>query len=684
MKFNSIIVVIIILQSFLGLSQDMKEGFTYLETGKYKEAVTYFESILETYPENKTARLCYGRAVGLQGDAKKAVAIFETLLKEYPQDFEIQLNYAESLLWDKKYIDAKSYYETLLKKDDKNFPTLLGYANTLSNLKIYDTALEYVNKALTVSPGNANALVSKKYIYLGYANQYVQSQEYDTALGLLQENITVNPSDKETLLNIANVYLITSAFAKAKTTYQTIEKKDSIVALNGLALVSHLEGKDKEALKISKKAMALLKNETDETLRNQTVERFAQALLWNKKYKNAGQVIDSLTQIYPTENWVRSLRATQDVYKGDFKNALVQYDSILKKDSLSFDGNLGKANVQKALGLYTEAYASAAQAYTIFGKQKDVMTFTKTLDKQFTPVVETRTSYSFDNGDNEATTFLVNASVPLSTKLKVFGAYQYRDAQNTVTNSQAKASSVYAGFTYEVKPRVLFNAQAGITDVTTNDGDYSAFLTDVSLSLKPGKLQTLDLGYKREWEDFNADLLRRAIAKNTLYGRYNLSTNANIGWYTQYNFTFQNDDNQKHLLFTSLYYSIFDKPLLKTGINYQFITFKDQVPTIYFSPESFNVVEVFVDLLKNQKGKWFYNLNAATGLQFIEDQEKQATYRFQGKLGYNFSPRLSADVYGLHSNIASATASGFRFTEVGVHLKWNLTKKPIFRKVVGE
>ena len=102
------------------------------------------------------------------------------------------------------------------------------------------------------------------------------------------------------------------------------------------------------------------------------------------------------------------------------------------------------------------------------------------------------------------------------------------------------------------------------------------------------------------------------------------------------------------------------------------------MPTIYFSPEKFNVVEVFVELVKNQKGKWFYNLNLATGLQFIEDLEKQSTYRFQGKLGYNISNRFTANLYGLHSNIASTTATGFTFTEVGFRLRWDLFKKPIF------
>ncbi|MFT7499184.1 MAG: hypothetical protein ACI8QP_001782, partial [Porticoccaceae bacterium] len=36
------------------------------------------------------------------------------------------------------------------------------------------------------------------------------------------------------------------------------------------------------------------------------------------------------------------------------------------------------------------------------------------------------------------------------------------------------------------------------------------------------------------------------------------------------------------------------------------------------------------------------------------------------------------NLYGLHSNIASTTATGFTFTEVGFRLRWDLFKKPIF------
>jgi hypothetical protein len=197
-------------------------------------------------------------------------------------------------------------------------------------------------------------------------------------------------------------------------------------------------------------------------------------------------------------------------------------------------------------------------------------------------------------------------------------------------------------------------------------------------------MQTLDIGYKREIQSFNADLLDREIVQNNFYANYNVSTNFNLGWFTQYFYTSQNDDNSRHLLFTSLYYNLLSKPSLKVGVNYQYITFEKQVPSIYFSPETFNAGEIFLNLIKDEAitkpNEWFYELTAATGLQYIEDQKSQSTYRFQGKLGYKFSDYCLANVFATRSNIASATAAGFTFTEVGVRLKWYFGKSARIKK----
>ncbi|WP_246067811.1 tetratricopeptide repeat protein [Changchengzhania lutea] len=664
----------------------MQKGFTYLETGKYVEAESFFESVLKDYPENKTAKLCYGRAVGLQGESEKAVTIFTNLLEAYPNDFEIKLNYAESLLWNKDYNNAKTFYDGLIKEDNTSFPALLGYANTLSNLKIYNEALVYVNKALDVLPGNPNALTSKKYIYLGYAYQNQQQQNYTEAEKLLKENLSLFKDDKDTLLNLANLYLISNDLEKAKETYNKIAENpdNKTTALNGLALVEHLDGKEKEALNISEHAYTKLENNTDKTLIKQTKERYIQALIWNKKYKDAKQLIDVLIEEKPNENWVLALRATLNIYKSDFKKSVTDYNRILENDSSSFDGNLGKANALKALGVYDDAYTSAENTLTFYDNQKDASNFIKTLNTGFTPFLDSKVSYTFDNGDNEAYAFQTSLEFPTSTKFKWLANYGYRTTSNKITDNEATSNDFSLGLAYQLLPNITFKGTAGITSAKANTDDYTQLLTDISFNIKPFKLQVLDIGYKREIQNFNADLLDREIIMNNFYANYNLSTNFNLGWFTQYYYTAQNDDNTRNLLFTSLYYTILSKPSLKAGLNYQYITFKNKVPTIYFSPEKFNAAEVFINLIKDEvitkPNEWFYELTAATGLQYIEDDSSQSTYRIQGKLGYKFSERALLNLFGTRSNIASATAAGFTFTEIGLRFKWYLFEKPVFRE----
>jgi len=280
--------------------------------------------------------------------------------------------------------------------------------------------------------------------------------------------------------------------------------------------------------------------------------------------------------------------------------------------------------------------------------------------------------------------FILVSSFPISTKFKFNTNYTYRTTQNTSSNKEATSHSFLGGISYQLLPTVVFNGNLGITTASAIATDYSQFLADVSLNIKPYKLQNLDIGYKRELQYFNADLLSREIVQNNYYVNYSLNTNFNFGWFTQYYYTSQNDNNTRNLLFTSAYYTILNSPILKAGLNYQYITFKNQVPSIYFSPKEFNAVEIFIDLLRDENNiknnEWFYGLNAATGFQYIENTERQNTYRIQAKLGYKFSERSIANLFVNHSNIASVTAAGFKFTEIGFRFKWYLTKQPLFIK----
>jgi len=97
-------------------------------------------------------------------------------------------------------------------------------------------------------------------------------------------------------------------------------------------------------------------------------------------------------------------------------------------------------------------------------------------------------------------------------------------------------------------------------------------------------------------------------------------------------------------------------------------------------------LEIFVNIIKDEKitksKEWYYELTGAVGIQYIEDNAPQNTYRIQGKLGYKFSTRTLTNIYGIQSNIASTTAAGFTFSEVGLRLKWYLTKTPVLKDLI--
>ncbi|MBC5836941.1 tetratricopeptide repeat protein [Flavobacterium muglaense] len=664
-------------------AQDMTAGFSNLEKGELDQAEVFFANILKDYPQNKTARLCYARAIGLNKQAEKALDNFIVLKKEYPGDLEIELNYAEALLWNNKFDEAKIFYTTLVAKNPTNFVAHLGFANTLSNLKEYKEALFHVNKAIELSPGSAGPLVSRKYIRLGYAGQKVNEKNYKEAEAFYDEVLVDFPNDKEALMNKANLYLITKEINKGKAVYNLLGKDNPVLAMNGIALLEHIGGKEKNALKMATESLAKSASITDETLKNQTEERYVQALIWNKKYTEAATKIDELTAANPNKNWVMSLAATLAIYKSNFPESITNYENILKNDSKSFDGNLGIANAYKASGEVSKAYNAALTTLEIFKNQGDAMNFIKKLKEEFTPFIEEKLSYTFDNGNNTAVASRTLISIPLSTKWTVNTTYQHRQTQNTVTNVNAKTNDFIAGIEYKFHPKISYALDLGVSSANSNVTSYTQALIHTYFKIKPLKLQDLEVGYKREIQNFNSDLISKEIAVNNYYLNYNLSTNFNFGWFTQYFYSSQTDENKRNLLFTSFYYNFMAKPVLKGGLNYQYISYKNRVPLDYFSPKKFNAVEIFLEVLKDEQmaevNSWYYNANLATGYQFIEDDSKQWTYRIQAKVGYKFSDRLIANLYGTRSNIASATAAGFTFNEFGLRIKWNLTGKPIFK-----
>jgi len=677
-----IVPIFLFVAPFIMAQGDMNQGFELLESGSFDAAETYFETYMESHPENKTARICYGRAVGLSGEPKKAITIFSDLLDAYPSDFEVQINYNEAYLWDNQFSYAKPLYAKLVASNPQNFAALLGYANTLSNLKEYPAALVWVNKALSLEPKNLNAKTSRKYIKLGYANSYVTNQQYELGEQLLEEILVDFPEDTDALLNLANLYLITKNTTKAKTVYTRIANSpnDSIVALNGIALAEHIGKQDKKALKIAEIAKNKVEVGTDSVLRNRTYERYVQALIWNGRYREASKLIDSLQTETPKQQWVTTLKATLGMYTADFKTSLRQYNAILEIDSTSFDGNLGSANALFASDEIVSAYRAAFKTLDYYENQKDAQGLIEKLNTIHTPILEEQTSYTFDNGNNVAYSNSVMGSIPFSLKFKTTLSYQHRTTENTSSLNKASSNIFLAGMEYKLLPKTNLKAVIGFNNSNFTDRSYTQPIFDTRLQLAPMRLQNMEISYQREVQNFNAALIEKEIVMNHYGLTYNVATNFNLGWYTQVMHTQQTDANTRNLLFTSLYYNVLKNPALKVGLNYQYIAFKEQVPSIYFSPEQYHAAEVFADIRGNFSDKTSYMLSTATGIQKVENDAHTSIFRVEAGIKHQFTKRFGTNLYGKYSNIASATASGFQFTEIGMKFSWNLTKTPLFYK----
>ncbi|WP_411029945.1 tetratricopeptide repeat protein [Spongiimicrobium sp. 3-5] len=680
MNYNHLLLIFLFATFFATAQQSMEPGFELLETGKFEKAETFFLEYLNTDPNNKTAQICYGRAVGLSGEPIKANKHFASMLQQYPADFEIQINYNESFLWAGRYIEARPLYKKLVEAYPESFEAVLGYANTFSNLREYDKALQWVDKALTLQPGNASAKTSRKYTLLGKASELIAAQDYTAAKKLFQLIFNDFPEDKDTLLNLANMYLITKDIKSAKAIYQryAAATNDTITALNGIALAEHIMEKDKNALATATLSMDRIHAGTSPELRERTNERYVQALIWNRKFKRARLAIAALDDSYEGLSWLLALKATFGMYTANFKNSLAHYHTILARDSTSFDGNLGQANALFALDRIVPAYKAAFKTLEVYNNQQDALGFLEKLNAQYNPSIEEHAAYTFDNGNNVALYSITTVDVPFSAKFRTTLSYQYRTTENTVTNNKADAHVVIAGIEYKLAPRVHLKTVFGLNNARFVEEMYTQPVLDIRLKTQPYRLQNLELGYQREVQNFNADLIEREIVMNHYGLNYNLATNFNLGWYTQLMRTEQTDNNSRNLLFTSLYYNILRKPALKMGLNYQYIGFADQVPTIYFSPEDYRAVEVFGDLRGKIWEKTSYIASAATGYQKVEKDPKTTIFRAEASLMQQFSKRLVGSLYGKYSNIASATASGFEFTEIGFKLKWLFTKEPIF------
>lgn len=682
MKSKYCLTCIFLLLLVQNYAQNMEAGYEFLDNGAYKNAEKYFSEILKDYPNNKTAKLCYGRSIGLQGKTEEAISIFKNLENSYPDDFEIKLNYGESLLWNKSYSEAEKYFENLVRKNPESFAVNLSYANTLTNVKKHKLAIQHIDKALAIQPNNENALRSKKYIQLSYAYDESQKNNTETAMDILESTLKQFPNDIAVIDAKANLQIKSKKYDAALKSYASIkEQKDGyLTAICGSSLVYHLQKKDKKAQETASIANVF----AEKSLAVNTPkyidakERYIQALLWNFKYKEARKELEKISKAFPNSERIQVLQAMYNMYTNNFQKAIRNYDSVLRLNTESFDGNLGNANAHFAYGDLENAYAYNNRTLKIYPNQKDALQFNKKLTWKTLPFIKQRYTHTYDNGENKANAFNVMAKLPTSFKFSPILKYTNRKTTNAILEKKATTNQFELGAHYGIHPKFRLEGSLGLVNALHIENEFTSVIGHLKINFKPAPLQDIKILFSKELQNFNAPLIEENIMMYNYQIDYLLETNFNLGLFTQSIFTSQSDDNTRNILFASLFYKLSNIPAFKVGVNYQYMTFKETKADLYFSPNKFNSVEVFTNLTSPEEQKITYLINGALGYQYIEDEEKSGTFRIDANVGYRLSDYFHVYAFGKHNNIASATATGFEFTEYGFGLQWYFSKKTFF------
>lgn len=680
MKLHKSLLITFLFLPVLLLGQvALEPGFTLLEQGKFAAAEHFFAAALEQEPANRTAAICYGRAVGLNGNPTEALFLFNKLLAQSPNNQEIMLNIAEALMWDKQYAAAETSYDQLLAQAPENFTANLGAANARASQQNYGAALHFIQQALHIQPTNTNALISKKFILLGLASQEKSNQHYALAHQHLDTIEVLFPGDLNARLLRADLFLANQEYREAQTVYQGMVA-DSIAlirAYNGLSYTAMVLQKKNAALNYAKQALGHAQQPAvDSSLKLQAGIQFVNTLGINRQFSEAFRVLDSLQQELGPSLAIRLAIARLNIWDRAYKTGVQEYELLLAEHGDAFDLLMGLVDVSRAQQRPGEAIAWLAKARQLEPNQPDALRLWQTLLLADQPAFQLSAGYHQDNGGNLAQEMQVNADGGRWGKWypTLRGSHWQAYAQGDAAD-RGQQQSLVLGTQFQWSSTVRVRGYAGPTRYQDKEGTPQTIIGgELGINALLGKYHYFDVAVSRDLHNYTADLVRQGILRNHLAVTYNFNAPARLGLFAQYLRTTQSDGNSRNLVFASLYFKILEAPILKTGINYNVFGFARQEAEAYFSPPNASAAELFFELANQRtpRNKWFYQAFLAVGVQRIATNATQQSRRAEFLLGRRLGSNLEVSGSFQAGNTAQSSISGYAYQRMRLQIRYQL------------
>lgn len=396
---------------------------------------------------------------------------------------------------------------------------------------------------------------------------------------------------------------------------------------------------------------------------------YAESLLWNKEYNIALE-----KYLYLLENFDKNpivylgLANTYSNLK-KYKKAIYNYNQGVKLDDKVLGLYIGLAFTYYANNEDKNALETINKGLLVDCLNETLLKLNKDILAKLKPSLHNTNSLTNDSGKNSAKNTNIRVNFPVNTKLTVGSFYENRTTVN-VFNTSANQQSLGFYTHYKLNPKIKLNSTINLLNSKGNI-NYKNVLYKFSVDYKIRHNHSFSLNYQKEFHNFNVQLINAKIAQHHIFANYHTFSSLKIGFYSQYYITNQSDLNKRNLWFNSVYYLAKNKYAFKFGINSLTINFKEEKPELYFSPKKFLVLESFLEFDFNKPNKkHIVKGNLAYGYQFINNNDKQQSFRTELNLGYKIARKINAISFIKYSNLASGNAAGFEFNEIGLKLDY--------------
>lgn len=671
---NKLIIILNICLLFLApallQSQNMSSGFEMLKSGSNVEATVFFKNILEDYPDNKTALICYGRAVGLSGNPSEAKLIFSKLDQTYPNDKEVLLNLAESLLWNSDFEEAISQYNLIKTVFPNEAGVLRSLANAYAANQDYENAYQHILESTTLDKTNEATQNSHRSIGLAYAHQLKVDNNYSESLAVLESISSNNPENKDVIISKAYTYLAMKNYDAAKIEFISLQsnKLDTIQSYLGIATID-LQTQN------YKSSLASLENvyfDNKQLSTQDSMQRYDLIFgnYLNTKPKRANTVLNNTLKPLLSS----SQHAEKQIYVNLATESYSSIPTLIKKlddEKLQQDITLRYVLEADKYKQFSAIINNIDQSllddysYSLLNKIENEMSFQATSSMQ----------YAEDNAENSSKELTLDVSAPKALTVSPFIHFRSRWVQSQLAVQTANHSVLRLGSNIKTNHNQIASVSIGMeSNNSASDNQQYQLSYHLSYYMKINNRHFIKLITSRSQLDYNQDLLSENIWKNNIGLEHHIISRSGIGSYTQLNRSYLNDGNSGIDAFNSLYVNLSQNPAIQTGLNSTLLSYKD-VTTTYYSPEYVVSISPFVKASNEYQTsqRWKYQLTLSAGQQFEANADKpKLIYNIQMRTGYILSQNLFGELFYTFANNNSSLNNGFSTYITGLKLRYTL------------